>query len=383
MTISIHVISDSDRLHDIRELWDGFVGTHANNPEMLSGFVEAFMASAPRGWAPLLLLFMADKELIGTVPLLTRKKFGIRYACLLYHLFTPPTFSDFYSEICISRTLDLLFGTLGCQFVSLVLPATSHAASLLRQCHEKLCVFQREFLGQSILPLQSSWSEFSKSRGKKLLQDIRRTERRLGQNGQWRCHRFEGPDRAHEAFEQIMRIERSSWKQISRSRRRKGRDMELLMLWEGAQRTSKAVPSFRWHVWFLEVNDRMVAYALFFRYKDTAFAVKTSYDREFAKYGVGIYLMNVAIRKLFEEGQVKKIDFISDVPFTKTWTSLRLRRIHFLITSRTGIPRFIVSCLYHWAFGPKLQKVWRFGRGFPSIFSYLNALYDLDQILTS
>ena len=213
-----------------------------------------------------------------------------------------------------------------------------------------------------------------------MLQDMKRTERRLQEDGKVRFHRIEGPDRADEVFDRILRIERSSWKQIFRNRRGMKHDTGLLKLWDGAQRASKEIPGFRWRVWFLELSNRMVAYALFFRYKDTEFAAKTSYDEEFAKCGVGIYLMNVAIREIFEEAQAKMIDFVSDAAFTRTWTYSRTRRINFLITSRKGVPRIIASCLWHWALGPKLHSVWGLGERFPSIFSRLNPLYELGEL---
>jgi CelD/BcsL family acetyltransferase involved in cellulose biosynthesis len=333
---------------------------HSNNPTVLSDFVREFMNSVRlKGWTPVLLVILADKTIVGIVPLMMRRKFGIRYAFFLPFL-TSFVATDDYREICVSKTLDFLFRTLHCQFVRLVLSTASQYTAILRQeCHEKkIHLSQVETLGQSILPIRSTWHEFAKSRGKKFLQDIRRTERKLGHVGRWRCLRVEEADRPPEVLEQMTRIDCASWKQFGRTRKGYAGDESIALFWNGSQCASRTVPNFKSYVWFLEVNDRKIAYALFFSYKDVTFAAKTSYELRYARLGPGIYLMNTAIREIFEEGQVNTIDFISDVPFTKTWTSLRMRRINFTMT--TGISKIIVALFCEGTFGREFQRLWGF-----------------------
>jgi len=84
-----------------------------------------------------------------------------------------------------------------------------------------------------------------------------------------------------------------------------------------------------------------VAYVLFLYDRQIAYAVKTSFDQRYARFGPGIYLMNVAIRAILEEEKAAKIDFISDVPFTSTWTSVHPKRIRLTIAPGPVLPRML------------------------------------------
>jgi CelD/BcsL family acetyltransferase involved in cellulose biosynthesis len=357
MMIKVRVISDSKELRDIRDLWDRFVDMQADDPNLLSAFVErSIELGRSDGWTPLLLMILADEVIVGLAPLLTKRKFGIRYARFVTSTYFVA--SEGYREICVSRTLDYLFRALRCHFVRLTLPATSCYTTVLKhECHEKrIHLAQDEGTGQSIIAVKGTWDEFTRSRGKKFLQDIRRTERNLGRMGLWRCLRVEGTDRSEGVFEQMTRIDSKSWKQRLRNRTGQALDEGLLSFWDGSRRAARTVANFRWHVWFLEVGGQMVAFTLVLTYKGVAVVAKTSFDQEFARFGPGIYLMNVAIRGLFEERRVHKIDFISDVPFTRTWTSTGLRRIGFTMTSRTGISRIVMSLFRGNAFGRAFRR---------------------------
>lgn len=355
--VEVHVISDLETAVDIRDRWDAFVEIESDSPFMLSGFIKHFMRRArSHGWIPILLIFSAHDTIIGTVPLVTRRKWGIRYA-KSPSIYQSIAASDPYKEMCVSKTLDFLFQKLRCQFVGLVLPAASSFKGILkRECHEKgIILSQTEDRGQSILAVDCAWNEFAKSRGKKFLQDIRRTERNLSQAGRWRCFHIETPDRSREALEHMMRIEMASWKQSYRNIRGQQVDETLSLLWAGLQCASRTVSSLKWRVWFLELNDRMVAYALLIRFKDVAFAVKTSYDREFARFGPGTYIMNAAIRSVFEEG-ASKVDFISDIPLTRTWTLLHLRRMNFTMTVDKGLSKVMVILFRQGVFGRNVSR---------------------------
>jgi hypothetical protein len=127
-----------------------------------------------------------------------------------------------------------------------------------------------------------------------------------------------------------------------------------------------------------EIRYCGVSCSVIITYKGVAFVAKTSFDQEFARFGPGIYLMNVAIRELFEERRVHKIDFISDVPFTRTWASTHLRRIGFTMTSRTGMSRIVMSLFRGNAFGRAFRRrVLTFTFLFPSavdVFPFLDLL---------
>ncbi len=70
---------------------------------------------------------------------------------------------------------------------------------------------------------------------------------------------------------------------------------------------------------------------------------KTSYDIQYERCSPGIYLTTVAIRDLFEKKEVGMIDFLTAIPFMRTWTSTFERRIRVLIAGRGVLPRIVLG----------------------------------------
>jgi CelD/BcsL family acetyltransferase involved in cellulose biosynthesis len=318
----------------------------SDNPFLGPGFIEEYMERArSSGWTPLVLLISVDQTLSGLVPLMTRKKFGIRQAKSLPFIF----FSDLLSleahrELVTSETLDFLFKSLNCQLATFVLPAESpHLRLLTSKCHEmRIHVTQSILggaLGRAVLPLGSSWQQYARSRGKKFVQDIRRTERSLNAIGEWSIVRL-GEHEQREAFDWITRIEGKSWKASQRVKRGQGVDGNLLMVWRGLRRSG-----IDWYVYFLQLNSLMISYVLVVEFGGIVFPVFTSFDQQYATLGPGVYLMNMLIRDSFEKGRATKVDFLSDVPFTRTWTSICLKRVMLMMTARGSLAH-IIAILY-------------------------------------
>jgi len=121
------------------------------------------------------------------------------------------------------------------------------------------------------------------------------------------------------------------------------------MTWNGSRYTARTEPDFNWSVWFLEFNGQTWAYALILQYKETAFIVKTSYDERYRRFQPGIYINNAAIRELFNKRQVRKIDWLTDLPFHRNWTSMCLPRVGVKLSQKGVIPTiagFVLASAY-------------------------------------
>jgi CelD/BcsL family acetyltransferase involved in cellulose biosynthesis len=352
MKVTIQTISDPSRILGIRDVWDRFLQRHSDNPFLLSGFIVQYMDDARSlDWTPLVMLISVDEALVGLVPLMTRKKFGIRHVKSLPLCY----FSDFacvddYREVVISKTIDFLFRGLNCQLASFVLPAESPFVKLLtRECRKMRIRSTQSMdlggaMGRAVLLLQGSWQQYAKSRGKKFSQDIRRAERNLAAIGRWRVVRLSAHEQ-HDPFEQIACIERMSWKMPERTRKGQQVDPNMLNVWRGLLQSSPIQPGADWYVYFLQLNSSMIAYVLVVEFKGIVFPVFTSYDQHYARLGPSIYLMNMLIRDSFEKRCATKIDFLSDVPFTRTWTSTCLKRVMFMMTPKGSLTQ-IIAILY-------------------------------------
>jgi CelD/BcsL family acetyltransferase involved in cellulose biosynthesis len=197
-------------------------------------------------------------------------------------------------------------------------------------------------MGRFIFTVNGGWDKLAKSRGKKFLQDIRRTERKLDRLGRWKVLRIRETNRVHEIYERIMRVERLSWKQSDLAMTGHQADY-LATICDGLQCAREASSALEWSAYFLELNDRTIAYALTVEYKSVATMLRTSYDRRYASLGPGIYVMNAAIRGILEDGSIKTIDFVSDHAFCGTWTYLRMGRVRAAMTSGRGLSRILLA----------------------------------------
>lgn len=271
-----------------------------------------------------------------------KKKFGVRFAKFLISLEFSPDFivHDQFREACVAHTLDFVFNTLRCQIAHLTLPIDSPNLHVLKKACKasKVHFWITKSMGHRILPIHSTWAEFKKSGGKKSRQEFRNIEKKMNRAGSWKIVHIENKDKAIGVFKRILDVERVSWKARWRAQRGEKMDSVLLFIWEGAQQTAKTVPNFRWNVYFLELNNQTIAYTLVLQYKDVAIVAKTSYDSRQKKLYPGKYVINATIRSLFNRGDVRVIDFMTDLAFLRTWTYTRMSRVELPMTQRGFTP---------------------------------------------
>lgn len=350
MAFLIRVITDPNQLLEIEGFWNTLVNKTSENPIFLSGFIKQFMEFyRSNGWSPWFLVISIDKIIVGIAPLMTKKKFGVRFAKFLSESYFSPDFiaDDRHRERCIALTLNFLFKTLRCQFVDLTLPAESSNLQILKQkCKAKRIYFCTKRLRwadmrHSIIHIRDTWDKFKSLRGKNFRKKFKKIERDLDQAGSWRITCVENENNGSDAMRRILDVERMSWKQSWRTRRGIKTDKDLLMIWNGAQYTARIEPDFKWSVWFLELNDQTLAYSLVLQYKEMAFITKTSYDERYKRFYPGIYVNNAAIREIFNKRQVKIIDLLTDLPFHRTWTSICLPRVKVMMSRKSVVPAIL------------------------------------------
>jgi len=304
------------------------------------------------GWTPLNIVLSSNESVIGIAPLNTKKKFGVRFATFpLEGTFSPDfILNEQHRKICVASILDFLFKTLNCQFVDLTLPMESRNLEILRRkCQEKqihICVRPGHWakMGHNILLVDRSWIEFEKLRGRNFTRRFKRIKRKLENAGSTRITCIEKGDKRSDTLARILDVERMSWKQVLRNRKGVNIDHTLLWIWRGLQNMARKALDFNWKVWFLEFEGHPIAYSLSIQYKETAFFAKTSYDDRYRRFSPGKYIVNEAIRELFNKRQVKKIDFLTNLPFHQTWTSISASRVR-LILSRKNLVPFVLGHL--------------------------------------
>lgn len=354
MTISMHVISTSDMLNEIEDLWNQFINENSGSPWLLSTFTgESIESARLEGWTPMILVVSADNKIVGIFPLKTKKKLGLQLVSFLYKSWFSPDFINdlHYQELCVAYILNFLFKTLHCQLADLTLPAESPSMQLLeKKCKDDgIDFYAIPEKGRCILRVDRTWAEFERFRGRNFRQKIKKIERNLDRLGSWTVICVEEKSEKSGVIQKILDVERMSWKEEHRVQMRVKSDEDLMMVWNGSQHLAEIEPDFKWSVWFLELNGQTLAYLLVLQYKEVAYFAKTSYDERYRKFYPGIYALNAAIRDFFNKQQIRKIDFSTDLPFHRTWTQTCLPRVRVLMSKKTFLStlvRFTLANVY-------------------------------------
>jgi CelD/BcsL family acetyltransferase involved in cellulose biosynthesis len=312
---------------------DDFVWKWSDNPFFSSAFIKGgAKLSSSRGWDPLIVVIYDSNGIVGFTPLATRNRFGIRLAQFLYgpNFLMDIVVDDEHDEVCISQVLRILTKVLKCKFVDLTFSAESKTLKIIekfsRAEHVYFATDAAAFGGHRVVPVTSKWEEFVKMRGKKFRAEAKRVERKVGELVDWAVTCIEQMEQDPEVCEKILRIDEHSWKKEWLSSKNFKYDPELAVTLDTLPETAKKRSIFRWQVYFLTLEGAPIAYVLVFRMKTTAFIKRTSYVAAYKHFSPGMFILNYSIRKLFDEGKVKAIDFCADHPYQETWATLCLSR---------------------------------------------------------
>ena len=330
-TVEIRVISNSSKIAEMESDWNALVNVSCNNPFMLSEFVKQFVDSnRSTSWIPLILVISVKNSTIGIAPFIVKRRLGVRFAKFTYESVLSPDFivQNKYREICIAIALDFLFRNLKCKFIDLPLSADSPTLDILRkQSSARGINFKiNAELDHRKLPIKGTWAEFRKLRGRNFRHKFKKIERKLSQAGSWKVVSADGNDEP-ETVKRILAVERTSWKERWRAQSGEKTDKELLAILHASMHTAGREPDFKWKVWFLELNRQTLAYLLVIQYKKIAFITKGSYNEQYKRFYPGIYIRNYVIHELFNKGEVKSIDFLTNFPYHQTWTSICVPRV--------------------------------------------------------
>jgi hypothetical protein len=343
--LSVSVISDPFKVLELKKDVDAFVSEWSRNPFLFSGFLSQFMRSNRlAGWAPFLFVVKADEKIVGTAPLMVKKKLGMHFARFFPNFWFSPDFvvNEQYRNAFMTCLVDYLVKYINCRFACFAMPVFSQNLKTLEQYSKvnRISFSAKNQSGHCVLPVECSWGEFQEKKGRRRI--VRQIERKLNQIGPWKIDYVENVCNRPDVLKKILGVERNSWKDSWRNKMQIVSDEDLLMIWEGSQIIAETKPDFKGCVWFLQINHEIVAYTFIIKYKGTAFITKTSYDNKYRKFYIGKYLMNTAIRDLFNEGKTKAIDFMTDLPFMTFWNPLSLPRVD-VDMSKGNLAKFVQS----------------------------------------
>ncbi len=339
MKIKITAFFDPKKLVEHKEELNAFINKNGQNPFMHTSFIEKQIQSLSKESTPLILIFKVHENIVGFVPLLTTKKFGMQSTKFLLNYYFSPDFifEENYRRACMETFLNFILEHLRYQFVSLDLPSDSPNLDTLRQiCNDKsvkIEIKQEKNRNHAVMVNLSTWEKFAEAKGKKFSKKMEQIERKLSKKGKYEVKFFENKNNEKENFHQITDIEQGCWKHDWRQQNAETIDDDLLNLWSWSSLAVNSLAGFKRRVCFLYLNDKAIAYNFAIEYKETIYMCKTSFNNKYRQLYPGVYLINEAIKDSFNSKDVKMIDFMTNLPFHERWTHTRLLRSRVLLSN--------------------------------------------------
>jgi len=338
---SLKVIADVSEFDKIQVSWDDFVAKSGANWYFHGESVRAQMVRCrSQGGIPLAVLKLSEGHIVGVCAFEIRRRFGLRYSgFLLSSIFLP----DFlvvpeHSQSFVEQSLDFLLLRMKCRVVTLVFPKGSpQAAASKTYCARKgMRLTVKEVEKHSVLLVDGVWKDFERRRGSNFRNHFKKIESKLTEIGPWRL--VQAKANSPESISKITTVERNSWKHEGTKERLSGLpDLDRGILRYTSYRGSESKDDLCPRVWFLELQNTPIAYAITVESNGVAFLAKTSYDNRYRNLYPGEYVQNETIRSFVDSRLVSRIDFMALLPYHRRWTSWWEDKEEMRI-SRRGLP---------------------------------------------
>ncbi|MGZ3634341.1 MAG: GNAT family N-acetyltransferase [Parachlamydiaceae bacterium] len=340
MKIETKIITNANELNKMKNDLELFLSKHSKNPFILYPFIETYMQSYCQEFTPIILVTIVNKKIVGFAPLQLKRNRIFQTINFLFPYFVSPDFviADEYRELVLGIFLHIIIKKIKCESIVLDLPGESQNLPILekisKDCKLTLEKNFTDSMSQCKISLQDSFTEFEKAQGGQFKRKFRRILRNLDESGEWKItinENLQNDQDIQEAFNKIMAIEKMSWKANWRLETGCTLDKDLLWIWNASLWANKNNPDFKCKIWFLELNNQTIAYHLVIEYDGTAFITKTSFAEKYRNLSPGIFVHQAIITEQINRQETKTIDFLTNLPFMKTWNVKCYPRVTFTL----------------------------------------------------
>jgi CelD/BcsL family acetyltransferase involved in cellulose biosynthesis len=209
---------------------------------------------------------------------------------------------------------------------------TAALEAAARACRYNVIV--RELMRSPYIPLETDWESYERQLSRHLRGDLRRTRRRLEDQGEVSIDHYESSENLGKLLEDVFVVESRSWKAEARtaivSHPRTKHFYEEITAW-ASERASLSVG-------ILRIDDRPVAMELGIEEAGVHFAIKGSYDESYSRFSPGKLLLRSVIENAFTRG-LKRIELLgAEDKYKRLWaTESHIRmQLHAYVGSPIG-----------------------------------------------
>jgi hypothetical protein len=353
MKMLTKIITSSQELSEVENDLEVFLHNNSDNPFMLPSFIKNAVQQATLSHdVPTILVSRLNNEIIGIAPLVLRQSFSIfnskfyRAEFILDYPCAPDfVVKDEYRQMFIEEIVAIVFKKIRCRSANLHFSQGSPNLLMLKQICKKEKIGHIEKLeqntGHGVLLITSSWIDYKNSRGRNFGRSLRRMEKNVNNLGTLKVSTVENsndPKIEETTFRKILAIDKISWKAKHRELLGLIEDNSLNWLLKSSSSTKYSRYGFKRKVWFLEIDNKPVAYQVVLQFRKTAYFAKTSFAKKYWKFGIGKFIKSEAVRGLFEEKEVQKIDFMTNLPMVEFFGAVCRQRVNIVL----GDPKMIL-----------------------------------------
>lgn len=325
--IKVEKISEPKQLLKFEKVWDDLYNSSSSEASVSFEWTYALLTTHLQQNDSFILILLLDKDtIVGILPLVIteRKKFGQKLTTLLPISEYYNTHSDFllrkFDDVLLRKIIKSLFQLerkwdvfrIGNILESN--PIINAMIISLEKSSFKYEIKQQE--PSFFIHLNNTYDEYLKKRSSKFRNYLRRMGKKLGEQGNINLVTHHDYDDISVAYEQLLEIEKNSWKQTH------GTSISSISMQEEFYK-SLIVGSFlkgRLHLLLMFLDQKPIAYNLGLINNGTYLYLKTSYDESYRKFGPSTVLRAELIQMLINNG-IKLFDFPGEpYEWEKQWT---------------------------------------------------------------
>jgi hypothetical protein len=204
-------------------------------------------------------------------------------------------------------------------------------------CKKGLRVYERPSLNSPFLQISGDWDLFYKNTSQRFKKRLRYNNNMLKKLGTISIEGYTKPDEIKKVLPEIFDVGRKSWKEkIKRSisSTKQTRDFFSNLT---AETTSNGWPL----IWFLRINNEIVAFEFHLQYKGIIHALRSEFDEAYKNYSIGSVLDTHIVKSIFEKG-FKEYDMGGNADTYKThWTKSNRKHVDITILNKGIYPKFL------------------------------------------
>ena len=332
-----------DALERFSEPWSQLVYDREANPSLHPNWLKASLQSQGLADDLRLLIAWEGSSMVGVLPYLVREEkywgvpldtIDLANNVLSYHheVVARAAHEELIEALLAGPDLEdwQVFRVVGVEHGGETARALRAVGSRKRRC-----VVEYPSVESPFLPIEGTWESYLSRRSRNFRYNLNRKRRSLDQLGRWEVRWSESEGDVPRLIEDILAIERESWK-VSAGMAISGHADE-----ERYYRL--LLPVMARNGWLyastLCLSGRPIAYSLCYRAHGRIGQLKTSFVEEHAGMSPGFIVTAAAIERAFSERCVE-FDFLGDVMAHKlSWTERSRRHVSYFVFNSRPLPR--------------------------------------------